>query len=165
MARKIDSGVAGASSATGHPGARLWIASAIAANIEIASISGGSPTAFDREIGSSRLTPSNNATRKSAGTSAAQGDFEVRGLPRGRRPTVGGGGEGGRREVWLMKSGNASDWLPGSPWLARKVMGSAGTSHFPDEKAISRALRVRAAARAAMPLRSEPEEAAVADVF
>src|SRR5260370_15649047 len=48
MARKIASGVAGASSGTGHPGARLWIASAIAANTEIASISGGSPTAFDR---------------------------------------------------------------------------------------------------------------------
>jgi hypothetical protein len=30
------------------PGARLWMASAIAANTEIASISGGSPIAFDR---------------------------------------------------------------------------------------------------------------------
>ena len=48
MACKIDSGVAGASSRTGRPGARLWMASAMAANTEIANISGGSPTALDR---------------------------------------------------------------------------------------------------------------------
>jgi hypothetical protein len=48
IARKIASGVAGASSGTGLPGARLWIASAMAAKTEIASISGGSPTAFER---------------------------------------------------------------------------------------------------------------------
>src|SRR5205085_7690321 len=47
-ARKIDSGVAGASSGTGLSGLREWIASAMAANTEIASISGGSPTALER---------------------------------------------------------------------------------------------------------------------
>jgi hypothetical protein len=48
IARKIASGVAGASSGTGLSGARPWIASAMAEKTEIASISGGSPTAFER---------------------------------------------------------------------------------------------------------------------
>src|SRR5690606_13838163 len=68
-ALRMASGVAGASSGTCEPGASEWTASAIAANTEIASISGGSPTAFERQIVSSRFSLSKNATRKSSGTS------------------------------------------------------------------------------------------------
>jgi hypothetical protein len=50
------SGVAGASSGTCDPGATEWIASAMAAKTEIASIRGGSPTAFERQIVSSRFS-------------------------------------------------------------------------------------------------------------
>jgi hypothetical protein len=48
IALSIASGVAGTSSATGLPGLSECMASAIAANTEIASINGGSPTAFER---------------------------------------------------------------------------------------------------------------------
>jgi hypothetical protein len=48
QARRIASGVAGASSGTGRSGASAWIASAMAQKTLIASISGGSPTAFER---------------------------------------------------------------------------------------------------------------------
>ena len=47
-ARMIASGVAGESSGGNVPGFSDAIASVIAENTEIASISGGSPTAFDR---------------------------------------------------------------------------------------------------------------------
>src|SRR5205085_1767577 len=48
IARMIASGVAGAFSRGITAGLRLMIASVIAEKTEIASISGGSPTAFDR---------------------------------------------------------------------------------------------------------------------
>src|SRR4029077_13086225 len=72
-ARRIDSGVAGASSGTGLSGLSEWIASAIAAKTEIASISGGSPTALEGWIVSSRFAPSHRAMSKCSGTSEAQG--------------------------------------------------------------------------------------------
>ena len=48
IARMIASGVAGASSAGTRPGLRLAMALEIAENTDIANMSGGSPTAFER---------------------------------------------------------------------------------------------------------------------
>ena len=48
IARTIASGVAGASSAGTRPGFRPAMAFEIAENTDIASIRGGSPTAFER---------------------------------------------------------------------------------------------------------------------
>ena len=73
-ARRIASGVAGASRGGTLPEARLASASVMAEKTERASISGGSPTAFERWMVGSRLRPgSNSATRKSAGTSEQVG--------------------------------------------------------------------------------------------
>jgi hypothetical protein len=47
-AMRIASGVAGASNGTWRPGLSEWTASSTAQKTEIASISGGSPTAFER---------------------------------------------------------------------------------------------------------------------
>ena len=56
------------------PGARLASACVMAENTEIASSSGGSPTAFELWMVGSRLRPgSNSSTRKSAGTSEQVG--------------------------------------------------------------------------------------------
>ena len=49
--------------------------------------------------------------------------------------------------------------------LGRNRIWSAGTPWACEANAISRSLICRAASCAAMPLRSEPEEAAVAEVF
>ena len=73
-ARSIASGVAGASNGGTCPGARLANAWTMAENTEIASSSGGSPTAFERWMVGSRLRPgSYSSTRKSAGTSEQVG--------------------------------------------------------------------------------------------
>ena len=56
-ARKIASGVAGTASFGIIPAFKLPMASAMAHQTEIGSMSGGSPTAFERYIESARLPP------------------------------------------------------------------------------------------------------------
>ena len=73
-ALKTASGVADASGGGTRPGARLASACVMAENTEIASSSGGSPTAFERWMVGSRLCPgSYSSTRKSGGTSEQVG--------------------------------------------------------------------------------------------